>query len=196
MSKEGYSAIIKEGEMFTRYILRFGKLVWDALLSFQRIIMVICITIFTALICTEVLFRYILHKPLYGIEEIAAYAAFWLYFMGGAHGAFQRNHISASIISVAFKKYPKIELFITTVTNLLTTVVCVWMTILAYDFFIWGLQRHERSLELNMLMAWFQSPVFFGLALMSLYFFVEFIDHFLQLYRNKGLQIDLGDKFH
>lgn len=182
--------------MIAQHILRFGKFVWDAVLLIQRISMIICITLFTLLICTEVLFRYFLHRPLYGIEELAAYAAFWLYFMGGAHGAFQRNHISASIINLVFKKHPRTEIFITTVRSLLTTVVCVWMTVLAYDFFIWGLQRNERSLELDMEMAWFHSPVFFGLALMSLYFFVEFIDHFLQLYRQKGLQIDLGDTFH
>ncbi|MDY3868644.1 MAG: TRAP transporter small permease subunit, partial [Pyramidobacter sp.] len=98
---------------------------WNTLLRLQRIVMLLTICITTLAVFIEVIMRYIFKTPLVGIEELAAYVAFWLYFIGGTYGSYERSHISADMSSLVFKNkvsYARSH----TVTSLITTGVCVY----------------------------------------------------------------------
>lgn len=175
-----------------RYRFRkLGSVLWEGLLRLQKVILVSSAIILTGTIAIEVLFRYFLHLPLYGIEEVAAYSAMWLYFIGAAYGAFERSHISATLMEMLLKE-PRTRHKLKVATSLITTVVTVWMCIWAYHYFVWGIQEGERSLELCIPMVYVQSSIFVGLILMSIYFFAEFLDnlHMMPSVSRSGGRLD------
>ena len=137
-------------------------------------LLTICIT--TAAVFLEVIMRYFFQAPLVGIEEFAAYTAFWLYFIGGSYGAYERSHISADLSQLLFKNkltYAKSHFATSLVSALSILYVLPW----AYDYVKWGFEMNEQSrstfLGDSFPVVYFQASVLVGLALMSFYFFVE-----------------------
>ena len=76
---------------------------WHFMLRAQRVVMLLSICFSTIAVFIEVIMRYFFETPLIGIEELAAYVAFWLYFIGGSYGAYERSHISADLSQLIFK---------------------------------------------------------------------------------------------
>ena len=149
---------------------------WNTLLRAQRIVMLLTICITTAAVFLEVIMRYFFQAPLVGIEEFAAYTAFWLYFIGGSYGAYERSHISADLSQLLFKNrltYAKSHF----VTSLVSALSILYVLPWAYDYVKWGFEMNEQSrstfLGDSFSVVYFQASVLVGLALMSFYFFVE-----------------------
>lgn len=154
---------------------------WNTLLRLQRIVMLLTICITTLAVFIEVIMRYIFKTPLVGIEELAAYVAFWLYFIGGTYGSYERSHISADMSSLVFKNkvsYARSH----TVTSLITTGVCAYAVPWAWEYVMWSLEMNEQSIATFMgntyPVVYFQSSVLVGMVLMAFYFFIEFCQWF------------------
>lgn len=76
----------------------------------------------------EVLFRYVLKINLMGYEEVIIVVAFWLYFMGGAQGSYERIHVRANILSnfiSSEKIVAAIDFFVSTLNVILLVIVAV-----------------------------------------------------------------------
>ena len=153
------------------------SMLWNGLLRLQRIIMLATICFTTSAIFVEVIMRYVFKSPFVGLEELAAYVAFWLYFIGGSYGSYERSHISADLSQLLFKNklhYAKSRSF----TSLVSTALCLYVLPWAYDYVKWGFAMNEQS-RATMFgetypVVYFQASIFIGLALMAFYFFVEF----------------------
>lgn len=155
---------------------RIADMVWTGKLKLQRVVMVVTSAIFTLLVFYQVIVRYVFSASVFGIEEIATYAAVWLYFIGGAHAAHERGHISASLLDVLLPSGRAHEV-IRVLTSALTVVLSAWMTWWSLALLNWTLTRGTTSLELGVNLAWVHTAMPVGLALMTLYFFVELLDH-------------------
>ena len=153
----------------------FARKVWDAKLALQRLVMVATSAIFTSLVFIQVIFRYFLDVPLFGLEEVATYLAVWLYFVGTSYGAHLRNHISANVMDVLIGN-ERARDFVALVVSLITVVLSVWMTVWAINYLGWSLRTGVSSLELKLPMAWVHSSAVIGLGLMSFYFALEALD--------------------
>lgn len=149
--------------------------VWAPLVLAQKAILVLCGAILTVLISVQVVTRYIFNESIFGIEELASFVAIWLYFIGGAQGAWDRGHISASLVELVFKS-PRIQDAIKALAAALTTVLCAWMTVWAFQYLLWTFKRGTQSLEVGIHMAWVHAVMPLGLALMTVYFLIEAID--------------------
>src|SRR5699024_10578054 len=101
--------------------------------------------------------------------------AIWLYFIGGALGAWDRSHISASLLDILIGS-DRARAVVRVITCLLTVIISGWMTVWAFQYFYWTASRGARSLELGMPMAWVHAALPVGLVLMTLYFLIEFVD--------------------
>lgn len=139
----------------------------------------ICFTTFAVFL--EIVMRYIVKHPFIGIEELAAYVAFWLYFIGGSYGSYERSHITADISSVIFKdpvKYAKFHALVCLVTTLIT----LYTVPLAWDYVKWGFEMAEQSSATlfgdTYRVVYFQGSTLVGLSLMCFYFFVDFCQWF------------------
>lgn len=153
-------------------IVSFVSRLWRMKLAAQRVVMVCASAIFTLLIFVSVLGRYLFGFNIFGVEEVATYAAVWLYFMGAAHGAHMRGHITAGLMYVVLPR-GRARQGARVLAGMITTVLAGWMTTWAWGYFLWSYERGARSLELGVPMAWIHLAMPLGLALMTLYFLVE-----------------------
>lgn len=157
---------------------QFINLLWVALLKIQRLMLIVSVTISTTAVFTEVILRYFFHTSFVGIEELAAYFAFWMYFMGASYGSYERSHIKAELTHLIFGSslnYAKCRAVTSFISFAAATYIIPW----AYDYTVWGFVRGEQSrstlLGSTYPVVYFQISIFIGLCLMSLYFLVEFI---------------------
>lgn len=145
------------------------------LVRLQRLLLGTCCLAVTVLIFVQVFTRYVLQTSIFGIEDLASFVAVWLYFLGGSLGAFERGHISASLVDL-FVASPSRRLWINAAAAFLTAGICAWMTKWAFDYFLFTLVRHKMSLELGLPMAHVTVVMPVCLALMTFYFLVEAVD--------------------
>lgn len=156
-------------------VLRVLKWLWQMKLALQRLVVVLSGLAITILIFVQVTSRYVFQTAIFGIEEIACYVAVWLYFLGAAVGAEQRGHMSASLVELVLRGETArrvIRLLVCT----LSVVLCAWMTMWAWSLAKWSLQLGMMSTEINVPVGYAQLAMPVGLALMTLYFFVELVE--------------------
>lgn len=148
------------------------------LLKFQRVILLSTIVFCTLALFIEIVVRYILRTSFVGIEEMAAYVAFWMYFIGASYGSYERNHIKAELIHLLFgtsKKYAISRAISSLISFGVTAFAIPW----AFNYLLWGISMNEQSqatfLGSTYPVFWFQASIPVGMSLMALYSFVEFV---------------------
>jgi TRAP-type C4-dicarboxylate transport system permease small subunit len=155
-----------------------GRFIWVFLLKAQRLVMLVGICVATTSVFIEVIMRYVFKSPFVGIEELAAYSAFWVYFIGGAYGAYERSHIKAELTHLLFGSslnYAKARALTSLVSFCAAGYALPW----AYEYFVWGIVRKEQSVSTFLGSTYpvvlFQASILVGLLLMCFYFFVELL---------------------
>lgn len=151
-------------------------LFWALLLKLQRLIMIIAIVSTTSAIMLEVVMRYVFDSSIIGVQELAAYAALWLYFSGAAYGTYARSHICADLTHLVLKR-PRQQLALKCLTNLISFGLLAYITPWGWRYLEWGLSKHEQSsstfLGSTYDIVFFQASIFYGIVLMAFYFLVE-----------------------
>lgn len=145
---------------------------WNGTLYLQRFLLVVCGVALTLLICLQVFTRYVMGISILGIEEIACFSAVWMYFIGSAHGAWERGHISASLVDLFAPTGPA-NRFMKAFASILTVIIAAWMTVWAWDYFSFSLKRGSSSPDTGIILAWVHVIMPITLALMTLYWTVE-----------------------
>jgi TRAP-type C4-dicarboxylate transport system permease small subunit len=107
------------------------------LLPFFSLICVVCSLLLALVISAAAFTRYVIGGDLYGFEEWVKLFAFWLYFMGGAYGAYNDTHVSADIID-SYMKEGTFKRFVVVLRNFITTAISVLFTWYGYEFFMFG----------------------------------------------------------
>jgi TRAP-type transport system small permease protein len=148
---------------------------WSAKLAIQRFILAATGAIVTLLVFVQVVTRYFFAESIFGIEEAATFLAIWLYFVGGAYGAYDRGHISASLVDLVVPRQ-QARHAVKAFTGALTVMLSAWMTLWATRYFLLTLQRGAMSLELGIEMAWVHAAIPIGLVLMTFYFALELLE--------------------
>jgi TRAP-type C4-dicarboxylate transport system permease small subunit len=171
------------------YARAVGTAAWNAKLWLKRATLVVTCVLFTVIILVEIAFRYFLFLPLHGIEELATYLAIWTYFIGGAYGAYERSHISASLIEMLVTN-PRVSKLVRVVANAITVAVAAWMTVWTFEYLAWSVRLGPRSLELRAPLYWVHAAMFVGMALMTFYFAIELLDNLGVLRRDRAVRAD------
>jgi TRAP-type C4-dicarboxylate transport system permease small subunit len=149
---------------------------WNGKLKLQRFLLLVCGVVLTALIAIQVFTRYIMGISIFGIEELASFVAVYLYFIGASHGAWERGHISASLVELVVPEGRAREA-IAIFASAITAILCGWMTVWAWQYLAFTIKRGTMSLETGIPMAWVHGVMPVCLTLMTLYFAVELLDH-------------------
>lgn len=171
-----------------------GRFIWDIFLKAQRVVMLMTICICTSAIMAEVVMRYIFKISIVGIEELAAYIAFWLYFIGASYGTYERSHIKAELTHM-FLKNPKYYATSRAITSFISVALSGYATMLAYHYSEWGIRRMEQSSATffgsTYPVLYFQFSLLIGFSLMCFYFFVEFLQWITPILKNKPVPEEL-----
>lgn len=146
--------------------------IWNAKLHAQRFLLVLSGAAVTLLVCLQVFTRYVMGISILGVEELACFAAVWMYFIGSAHGAWERGHISASLIDILAPS-GKINAGVKVLSSVLTVVIATWMTVWAWDYFSFSLHRGSVSRDTGIVLAWVHVIMPICLTLMAVYWIVE-----------------------
>ena len=165
----------------------FDKIV----IFFCSFVLVIGTLILTGVLTGATAARYLFHVNFYGWDEIAVLLAFWLYFAGAAYGAFNRTHITVSIVDSYVKEgqFKNILLFI---RQLVTVIACGFFTyyaLRAFEFQFFGPGprwefRFQPRTQLLRIPVWTSYlPILIGFILMQLYFTRDLILSFIALSR-------------
>jgi TRAP-type C4-dicarboxylate transport system permease small subunit len=163
----------------------FPRGLWSAKLALQRFVLAATGAIVTLLIFVQVVVRYLLDESIFGLEEAATFLAIWLYFIGGAYGAYDRGHISASLVDLAVRG-DHVRHVVNALVGVLTVILSAWMTLWAIRYFLATLQRGAMSLELGIQMAWVHVAIPLGLVLMTFYFVLELFEDLERLRSGAG----------
>ncbi|WP_193370696.1 TRAP transporter small permease [Pelagibius marinus] len=153
---------------------------WNAKLRLQRFLLLLCGASLTLLVTVQVFTRYVLGISLFGIEELVSFVAVYLYFIGASHGAWERGHISASLVELVLppgKAHEAVAAF----SSLVTLVLSGWMAVWAWQYLAFTLKRGSMSLETGIPMAWIHGIMPLCLSLMTLYFAAEVLQHWHRL---------------
>lgn len=154
-----------------------GKTLVDrVLLPFFSIICVVCSLLLALIISAAAFTRYVIGGDLFGFEEWVKLFAFWLYFMGGAYGAYNDTHVSADIID-SYMKEGTFKRLVVVLRNLITTGISILFTWYGYEFFMFGFMGPlGTGIAIPKTTIW-QLPlwtsylaVFLGLIFMTYYF--------------------------
>lgn len=167
------------------FLSGFALTLWNAKLKFQRFVLLVCGIVLTGLITVQVFTRYVLGISIFGIEELASFVAVYLYFIGAAHGAWERGHISASLVELVVppgRPRNAIALF----ASVITVVLSGWMSLWAWQYLAFTLKRGTMSLEVGISMAWVHGIMPIGLSLMTLYFAVEMLENWNRVFRGSS----------
>lgn len=157
---------------------------WKGLVQLQRLFMLVAGCIITLLVFIEVMLRYVMGSPLFGVEELIVLIAMWLYFIGASYGAYDRSHIKAELVHTWIKAPKKVAL-VRSISSGITFILSLIMVSWTYPFFIWSITQGGTSQALLLPMYYSQSAIFVGAILMSVYFFTEFVDYLLQTFGRK-----------
>lgn len=165
---------------------KVGRIMWTSALKVQRAIMLTSICFCSTAIVIEVITRYVLKTSIIGVEELAAYVAFWVYLVGASYGSYERSHIKAELTHLIFpnpRAYAKVRAIVGCITFCLCCYVIPW----AYRYFMWGITRLEQSratlLGSTYPVVYFQVSIAVGLTLMAFYFLIEAIQWLMPLVR-------------
>ncbi|SKC81496.1 TRAP transporter small permease [Maledivibacter halophilus] len=153
---------------------------WKGLLLLQRWILTITSILAVLIIVTSVVMRYVFKSDLFGIEEILIIVAFWLYFIGGVHGSYERSHIKADLLSIYIKN-ERAKLILSFVETFITCIVAIVLSFWGYKYFIWGIEMGAKSPGWKIPLVISQSPIFFGFVLMTFYFIYHLIIDFKKM---------------
>ncbi len=155
------------------------EMIWILLRKIENAIMITSTIILVTLVLTQVALRYIFKMPLMGVEELATMTGFWMYMMGSASGARERNHIRADLIHSVMKNeraYRMIQTVVTLITFILACVMTNW----CWNYITWSIKSWERSPALMIPMVYSQMSLLVSAALMAFYFFIELLDNIRQ----------------
>jgi TRAP-type C4-dicarboxylate transport system permease small subunit len=165
-------AVIPEIVNTPRFLKGRALAVWNASLQIQRLIMMLCGIALTGLVFTQVITRYFFSMSLFGIEELATFSAVILYFFGMSHGAWERGHITASLVELVLPK-GRPQLAVAALAAVITMILSAWMTVWSWDYLQFVIRRGTVSLETDIPMSWIVSVIPLCLALTTFYFLIE-----------------------
>lgn len=167
------------------YSSKIQNTIWKKILkiiiSLQRAVVLLIGIAVPLIVVYQVILRYVLKKPLMGIEELLVFFIIWLYMLGGSVASEQRNHIECGILTLYIKKDKSIKLF-NCIKSMFSVVICSWLTYWGYWYFGYSLKLWKTSDILHIPMFFGEGVIFIGFALMLFFGILELIDNF-KLYR-------------
>ena len=116
----------------------------------------------------QVIMRYIMELPVMGLDEILVYPTLWLYFLGSVNACREDTQIKANVLDI-FMKTNRSRLIVRVIADLISTVVSLWLTWWAWDYFLYALRVWKESPTLYIPTFYAECAFFIGMVLMTLY---------------------------
>ena len=120
----------------------------------------------------QVLGRYFIPLPFYGLDEFTGHTAVWFYMLGAAYSASKSDHIKADMLEI-FKVPPKAQYVISLIASAISIVIAGFMIVWSYKYLVWSISKHEVTPSLHIPTSVFQISILVGAVLLFIYFIKE-----------------------
>jgi TRAP-type C4-dicarboxylate transport system permease small subunit len=133
-------------------------------------------SIITITVVVQVILRYILKLPLFGLEEFSRLIAVWVYFIGAIFGTKYDAHVQGDVAARLFST-PKAKAMIKVVTWILCTILCFIFLYHSTKYSLWLYDTGERTTGLWWPRIYTVGSMVFGAFFMSLYSVVNVVKY-------------------
>ena len=99
-----------------------------------------------------------------------------MYMMGAVYGTYKRDHLKGGILHLFFDKKSRTAGIIRLGIVLFSLGLCSLMSVWGWQSFMWDLEFKPETQILLLPLAFARLSIFFGFAMMSIYFVVELVD--------------------
>lgn len=142
--------------------------------SLAKIILVLLLITIAGLQFTQVVTRYILEKPMMGLEEILLYPVLWLYILGSVNASREDTQIRANVLEVFIKseKTKQIQLII---ADIISLIIGLWLIYWAWDFLEYSFRVGKESPTLYIPTIYADAGLFIGLSLMCIFTLINIL---------------------
>jgi TRAP-type C4-dicarboxylate transport system permease small subunit len=154
-------------------ILRLLIKIDDFIEKIMRLVLPTLITLVAILMTLQTILRYILHMPLYSIEELILIPSIWLYFLGSIEASRKESHMNARLLEIYFKS-PRHIAIIRSLSAFWGTIISIWLSYWSYDLLRYSLRLKKESLILGYRLTVIECMPFICFGLISIYMIFEF----------------------
>lgn len=133
-------------------------------------------SIITITVVAQVILRYILKLPLFGLEEFSRLIAVWVYFIGAIFGTKYDAHVQGDVAARLFST-PRAQAMIKVATWILCTILCVIFLYHSTKYSLWLYDTGERTTGLWWPRIYTVGSMVFGAFFMSLYSIVNVVKY-------------------
>ncbi|GAA3544964.1 TRAP transporter small permease [Zobellella aerophila] len=133
-----------------------------------RYTLTLLITIVAGFQAVQVVSRYVFETPLMGLEEMALIPTMWLYILGAVNASRENTQIRANVLEV-FLKTDRARRWLAVVSETISLIISGWLTWWAWDYFKYARRVWKESPTLYIPTIVYESALFLGLAVMTLY---------------------------
>ncbi|HIR16808.1 MAG TPA: TRAP transporter small permease subunit [Candidatus Caccocola faecigallinarum] len=152
-------------------------------LHFAKLIKYILIFLMTAIPCIcglEVVFRYILRRPLHGSDEILILLQIWLYFVGFVSAGRRCSHITARVIEALLKTNEAIAR-LRAFDAFVAAFVGIYFISMGYEYFKYAWRVWKTTAILLYPTFWYECAPFLCFVPLTIYTFSEFCFYFKRI---------------
>lgn len=154
---------------------RMARIIWEALLSIQRVVMVVLAVFLSVMVCAEVAARYYVHQPILWVEEIILFVVFWFYFTGAVYATYKRRHIVGGVLHIFLKNKPRALGSFRIMAALISLGLCCLFVVLSYSLFVYSLKVDPKTIHLMLHSSYARLSLLCTFPLMAFYFLIELI---------------------
>ncbi len=120
----------------------------NLILTTHQVILFIAGSSVAILIFAQVVMRYVFSLSVYGMEELAVFFAFWVYFIGLAYTSWDDYHISADLVPLITKNKKTLNFF-KIFSKGASVIIAAFMSYLASIQVVWFFEKHASTVELG-----------------------------------------------
>jgi len=160
-----------------------ARIIWEAPLSIQRVVMVVLAIFLSFMVCAEVAARYYVHEPILWVEELILFVVFWFYFTGSVYATYKRNHIVGGVLHLFLKNKPRVLGSFRLASTLICLGLCCLFIILSYTLFTYSLKVDPKTIHLMLHTSYARLALLCTFPLMAFYFLIELIGSIRDLAR-------------
>lgn len=156
----------------------------NVLIKIQKSLLVVSSIIVLIALFFGVTLRYLFEIDLFAIDEVILIPIVILYFIGGAHGSYEKSHIRADILD-SYLKSDQLKALFASIAAILTFLTCVVIVYWNLQYLIWSYNSGGKTPGWKIPLYIPHGLVFLGFVLMTLYSFIHMISEIKILFNKK-----------
>ncbi len=146
----------------------------NILLKSQKFILILANIIVTLTLFVTVILRYVLKIDLFGVDELLLIPIFLLYFIGGAQGSYENNHIRADLLESYITSEKALDI-LKLINQIFVIIIGGIIVYWSFTYLLWSVNSGGNTPGWKIPLYLPHGTILIGFALMLFYTIIQFI---------------------